>query len=191
MFFKLLTSFCTGIGTKNFQVHIRSHLMMKWFPRSAKLFRKKHSCEKLEGAKFFIAHVMTFVATPSSFRKPITPWHDHLPFSFQAYSSSMSWSPLSITLSFLDSHMPIFLIRIHPFIFFHSFFLANKTIQFPFWWLHYPAFFFIHIVATKAFSSIVLPIILYNSRWLMWESLRPTFQQVLPHRPRHLIWDID
>ena len=29
-----------------------------------------------------------------------------------------------------------------------------------------------------------------NSRWLMWDSLRPTFQQVLPHRHHYLIWEI-
>ena len=120
---------------------------------------EKHACENLGGAKFFIAHVMMFVATLPSFRKPITPWHDHLPFSFQAYSSSMLWSPLSIALSFMTSHKPIFLIHIHPFIFFHSFFLANKTIQFPFD-DYITLLSFIHIVATEIFSSIVLPIIL-------------------------------
>jgi hypothetical protein len=41
--------------------------------KNCKFFSKKHACEKLEGAKLFIAHVMTFVATPPSFRNPITP----------------------------------------------------------------------------------------------------------------------
>ena len=46
-------------------------------------------------------------------------------FSFRAPSPSMSWSPLSIALSVMTSHMPIFLNCIHPFIFFNSFFHSN------------------------------------------------------------------
>ena len=42
-------------------------------------------------------------------------------FSFRAPSPSMSWSPLSIALSVMTSHMLIFLSCIHPFIFFNSF----------------------------------------------------------------------
>ena len=94
---------------------------------------------------------MTFIIPWSSFRKPITQWHDHLPFSFSVYSSS-------IALSIMTSHMPTFLSHIHPFIFFISFFILNKPkLHFhDYIALLYP------LLDCEIFSFIVLPIFLYK-----------------------------
>ena len=94
---------------------------------------------------------MTFIVTQSSFRKPITPWHDHLPFSFSVYSSS-------IALSVMTSHMPTFLSHIHLFIFFISFFFLNKP-ELPFH--HYIALPY-PLLDCEIFSFIVLPIFVYK-----------------------------
>ena len=94
---------------------------------------------------------MTFTVPQSSFRKPIMPWHDHLPFSLSVYSSS-------ITLFVMTSHMPTFLSRINLLIFFISFFLLNKPkLHFhDYIVLAYP------LLDCDIFSFIVLPIFLYK-----------------------------
>jgi hypothetical protein len=73
MFYDGLTSLIAGLvlssiaGMKTIASH--SEVIFEKSQNSS----EKHACEKLEGTKFFIAHVMTFVATLPSFRKPITP----------------------------------------------------------------------------------------------------------------------
>ena len=134
-------------------------------------------------------HLMTFAVTQETVHKPICVMNTSI--SPSKFIRHPCWSVLFHCL-ILHDFACAYLSESHTSLSsFHSFYLTNKTIQFPFLRLHYPALFSIHTVSTEAFSSIVLPIIFTNSCSLMWDSLRPTFQQVFPHQPQHLIWDID
>ena len=98
----------------------RSQLTPKWFSRITTFFRKKHVHQQFEeGYSFYISWRLLFHYI---FHKPVTSW------LFTHYSS-MSWSPLSITLSVTTSHILIFLSCIHHFFLFSYFCFMNKMIQ--------------------------------------------------------------
>ena len=112
-----------------------------------------------------------------AFQKPITPCHDYLPF----FLPSLFIIHVRVYSFFLIHHNfpPVHLSESHIFLFFSlSFSLWIK----PFSFLSmttlicYPC----HKKTVRPWdlSSIVLPLIMYKSCWLMWDYLRPTFQQV-------------
>ena len=151
--------------------------MQNWFPESQTIFRKN---APLKAWRSWIStmYVMIFCCHKEDFQKPIMPCHSAI-------------------------HVRVFLIHHdfpHVYLFeSHTFFFLIFILSFSFWikpfsflsmttLLCYPCH---KIVWPWYFSSIVLPLIMYNSCWLMWDSLSPTFQQALPHRPQHLIRDRD
>ena len=107
-FFEDLTSFCAGIGTKIFQVQRWSNLMSKWFTRIAKIFKKTCSIKSLKELNF--SWHMSWHLSLHRHLSENQLRHDRI-----TYLSSMSWSSLSIALSFMTSHTPTFLSRIHLF----------------------------------------------------------------------------
>ena len=134
--------------------------------------------------------VMTFSATMKHLGSQLCHVMITYPFSFKSYPLSMSESTFHCLIhhDFLyvylsESHtFSLFLVYLFPY-------KQNHSDSFP--WLHCFVISAIKIVWQWDLSSIVLPLIMHNSCWLMWDSLSPTFQQVSPHRPQHLIWDRD
>lgn len=120
------------------------------------------------------------------------------------YHDIFHYTPFASWLLTILVLQPIFHFLIfHDFM--HAYFSESHTsiypFQFAFWiklipfpWSHYLDFLAMLIhTACPWVLSIYSPTKSFytNSRWLMWDSLRPTFQQVLPHRHQHLIWEID
>ena len=97
--------------------------------------------------------------------------------------------PIQQPLSFL-SHFPF-----NSFFHIHHFYLPFIT---PYSFHPSPPF-FISSPLTSSLSHMLLITFMqsyqfffsFHSHWLMWNSLWSTFQQVLPHRLQHLIWDKD
>jgi hypothetical protein len=94
------------------------------------IFQKNMFARQLEGATTPQKH---FADTQKLFTHPdvccyTTTMLWHYPLSPSKMISHHVLKPSSISLSFMNSHMPIFLSCIHLFSFFSSFFLVNKTI---------------------------------------------------------------
>ena len=130
--------------------------------QNRRIFSKKCSIESLKKPSFhYVCHDICY--HKEAFQKPVRQCHDYLPFFLPSLSVIHARVYFFTALYIITSCMSTFLSRTQFPHFQFIFFLLNKTIQLPFH--DYIALLFLplKLFDPHIFSSIVLPLIMYNS----------------------------